>query len=262
MTGSGIGAGFRGPLFDKKLTIGLKGLYGEGVGRYGSSTIADVTVRPDGLFAPLRAFSALSTLEMNPTKRLMLYFNYGGDYVDREYWLSAKGGKAIGYGIPGYISGSPSMSGCDIEVVPSSTTGASNPSSCGAQNKDVQEVTVGYWYNIYSGPRADCATACSIAGSSAIFGRATAAPPTPAAAGTATTTRSTPRSVTTCRKESESPSQRRAAPNGLPFFLAALFVRGRSTVYETRNNIAAPLPSLSFPSPDERLIVPGGLLRP
>ncbi|MGB6830812.1 MAG: hypothetical protein WBE41_22390 [Terracidiphilus sp.] len=153
VTGSGIGAGFRGPLFDKKLTIGLKGLYGEGVGRYGSSTIADVTVRPDGSFAPLRAFSALSTLEMNPTKRLMLYFNYGGDYVYREYWLSAKGGKAIGYGIPGYISGSPSMSGCGIEVVPSSTTGASNPSSCGAQNKDVQEVTAGYWYNIYSGPK-------------------------------------------------------------------------------------------------------------
>ena len=33
------------------------------MGRYGSSTIADVTLRPDGQIAPLRTLSALSTLE-------------------------------------------------------------------------------------------------------------------------------------------------------------------------------------------------------
>ena len=43
--GAGIGGGFRGPLVNKKVTIGLKGLWGQGVGRYGSSTIADVTVQ-------------------------------------------------------------------------------------------------------------------------------------------------------------------------------------------------------------------------
>ncbi len=150
--GEGIGGGFRGPLLDKKLTIGLKGLYGEGMGRYGSTTIADVTVRPDGSFAPLRAFSALSTLEMNPTKRLTMYFNYGGDYVYRSYQNEGTA-KAIGYGIPGWVTGSPDMSGCGIEVAPSSTTGASAPAKCGAQTKDVQEVTAGYWYNLYSGPK-------------------------------------------------------------------------------------------------------------
>ena len=35
--GAGIGGGFRAPLFDKKVTIGLKGLWGKGMGRYGSS---------------------------------------------------------------------------------------------------------------------------------------------------------------------------------------------------------------------------------
>ncbi len=34
-------------LANKKLTIGLKGLWGQGMGRYGSSTIADVTIRPE-----------------------------------------------------------------------------------------------------------------------------------------------------------------------------------------------------------------------
>jgi TolA-binding protein len=150
----GVGGGFRAPLDPgKKITIGLKGLYGEGVGRYGSSTIADVTVRPDGTLSPLHGFSALSTVELNPTKRLMMYFNYGGDYVRRDYSIS--GGKQIGYGT--YTA---DMSGCLIE--PSST--AANPSSdpttpgnstnkCSGNNKDVQEFTAGYWYNFYSGPK-------------------------------------------------------------------------------------------------------------
>ena len=56
--GAGIGGGFRGPLVDKKVTIGLKGLWGQGVGRYGSSTIADVTVRPNGRLSPIHGFSA------------------------------------------------------------------------------------------------------------------------------------------------------------------------------------------------------------
>jgi hypothetical protein len=45
------------------------------------------------------------------------------------------------------------MSGCDVEVAPTSTTGTSAPASCSAQTKDVQEVTAGYWYNLYSGPK-------------------------------------------------------------------------------------------------------------
>ncbi|HTU50015.1 MAG TPA: hypothetical protein VMF56_05435 [Acidobacteriaceae bacterium] len=153
VVGGGIGGGFRGPLFDKKLTIGLKGLYGEGVGRYGSSTIADVTLRPDGSISPLHGFSALSTVEANPTKRLNIYFNYGGDYIGRDYAIS--GGKQIGYGA--YTA---DMSGCKIE--PAST--ASFPSSapitpgnstngCKGNNKDVQEFTVGYWFFIHNGPK-------------------------------------------------------------------------------------------------------------
>jgi hypothetical protein len=71
----GIGGGFRGPIANKKVTIGLKGLYGVGVGRYGNSTIADVTVRPNGILEPLKAFSALSTVELNPTPRMNIYLN-------------------------------------------------------------------------------------------------------------------------------------------------------------------------------------------
>lgn len=143
--GGGVGGSFRGPLFNKKLSIGLKGLYGEGVGRYGSSTIADITLRPDGTISPLHGFSALSTVELNPNPRLSIYANYGGDYIGRDY---TNGPTQVGYG-----TYSTDMSGCRTEVKAGGATSPSNPAKCGGNNKDVQEFTAGYWYNMYSGPK-------------------------------------------------------------------------------------------------------------
>lgn len=148
--GGGIGASGRVPLFQKKLTLGLKGLYGDGTGRYGSSTIADVTLRPDGQITPLHNFSALSTVEVNPTPRLTVYANYGGDYVFRNY-----------FGKEGYGSPLTNMSGCRIEPLPGGAANAnsgsgfspSTPANCGNQTKDIQEFTVGYWYDFYRGPK-------------------------------------------------------------------------------------------------------------
>ncbi len=150
--GAGIGGGFRGPLFNKKVSIGLKGLWGQGVGRYGSSTIADVTLRPDATLSPLHGFSALSTLEANPTPRLNVYFNYGADYIGRDWTLNSSGAE-VGYGT--YTA---NMSGCATEPATVSNAGASGgaaitPSNCGGSNKDVQEFTAGYWYNFYNGPK-------------------------------------------------------------------------------------------------------------
>ena len=49
------------------------------------------------------------------------------------------------------------MSGCATETL-NGTTGAGGaaaitPANCGGNNKDVQEFTAGYWYNIYNGPK-------------------------------------------------------------------------------------------------------------
>ena len=151
--GGGVGGGFRGPLFNKKATIYLKGLYGQGVGRYGSSTIGDITLRPDGSISPLHGFSGLGGIQLDPTKRLSLYFDYGGDYIGRDWRMS--GTSEVGYG-----ARNADMSGCLIE--PAST--AANPSAdpttpgnstngCKGNNKDVQEFTAGYWFNFYNGPK-------------------------------------------------------------------------------------------------------------
>jgi Skp family chaperone for outer membrane proteins len=149
-TGAGIGGGFRGPLAGKYVTVGLKGLWGQGVGRYGSSTIADVTLRPNANLSPIHGFSALSTLELNPSPNFTAYINYGADYLDRDYVLS--GTTQVGYG-----TRSTNMSGCLVEpTVPTvGATGAAPvaPASCGGSNKDVQEFTAGYWWNIHNSPK-------------------------------------------------------------------------------------------------------------
>lgn len=156
VTGGGIGGSLRVPTFHKHLDVGLKGLYGEGIGRYGSSTIGDTTVNPAGQLALLHGFSALSTLEFHLTPRLDVYANYGGDYVGRRYFIQGGGKPVVGYGAYTNVE-----TGCDVEPVPA--TSSSNPftgagflpgsqSNCTADTKDVQQFTLGYWFNFYNGP--------------------------------------------------------------------------------------------------------------
>jgi Skp family chaperone for outer membrane proteins len=150
--GAGIGGSMRGTLAQKKLGIGLKGLWGQGVGRYGDSTLGDVTIKPDGTIAPLHGFSALASVDINPTPRLSIYMNYGGDYLNRRILSTTAN---VGYGNP-----LANMSGCNTEAAAgSSTTNGgtgftpSTTGTCQGNNKDVQEASFGYWYNFYNGPK-------------------------------------------------------------------------------------------------------------
>jgi hypothetical protein len=190
----GFGASFRIPVIANKLTVGAKGLYGPGMGRYGDSTLADVTANASGALRPIHNLSGLLTVEANPTPRLAIYLNYGGDYAGRDDYgvagvttslgapsadfcatisgvitcsttstaaLVAAGGKWGGHwGAPsnaavGYGSRLLSNSGCLTVAAPGYNGGGSTGyipgGSCGAQNRDVQEVTGGYWYDFYKG---------------------------------------------------------------------------------------------------------------
>jgi hypothetical protein len=147
--GGGIGGSLRVPTLHKHLDVGLSGLWGDGTGRYGSSTIADLTVRPDGQLALIHNFSALGSLTYHATPKLDIYANYGGDYVGRRYFLTSPT-RAVGYG--SYLN---VETGCNTEPVPGTTIAGyspAQPANCTADTKDVQELTVGYWYDFYRGP--------------------------------------------------------------------------------------------------------------
>ncbi|HET7103711.1 MAG TPA: hypothetical protein VFI20_06460 [Terracidiphilus sp.] len=144
----GIGGGFRGPLAGGRLAVGLKGLWGDGVGRYGSSAIADVTLRPDGTISPLHGLSAISTVQVRPHKRLMVYFNYGVDYAGRNWSIDAVTGRQVGYGT--YTA---DMSGCHVEPAPGGPQSPSAPAGCTGNTRDIAEFSAGWWYQIYRGSK-------------------------------------------------------------------------------------------------------------
>ena len=98
----------------------------------------------------------MALIEANPTPRLQVYGYYGGDYVGRRAFVDGKGYE--GYGLYNAAT-----SGCGTEPLPGTTstttpTGTlngyspSSPGSCSVSNKDVQEGTVGWWYDFYKGP--------------------------------------------------------------------------------------------------------------
>lgn len=148
--GGGIGGSLRYPIFQKHLDVGLKGLWGQGVGRYGSSTLADTTLRPDGQLALLHGFSALGTLEYHASPRLDLDAYYGADYDNRRYFPSGTG--TSGYGSPLLVN-----TGCSTEPIPGTapTSGfaPAAPGKCAGVTKDVQEFSFVAWYDFYKGPK-------------------------------------------------------------------------------------------------------------
>ena len=128
--------------------LGLHVLGGNGIGRYGTSALPDVTVRPDGSLTLLQSFQSLATVEVH-TKRFDWYFNGGGEYVGRS-WALNSAGKAVGYGSPLFDN-----SGCDVETVPTAGTGFApgNPAKCVGETRTTLQGTVGFWFKPYNGPK-------------------------------------------------------------------------------------------------------------
>ena len=142
----GFGGAFRAPVFGKYGDFGITGLYGWGVGRYGDTTLSDVTFDATGQMMALTNASTLSSVELHPTARLILYGNFGEDFAGRL--ISTNGGTA-GYGLL-----NANNSGCYI-VSSTPTSGSvpsGSPANCTGNNKFVQEFAGGLWYDFYRGP--------------------------------------------------------------------------------------------------------------
>ena len=150
-SGGGVGANFRGPVFGKYGDFGIHVLGGDGIGRYGSAQLADVTARPGGTLAPIRGASALGTIELHASPKLDVYLNYGVEYAFRA-WYNTSGAatSSVGYGSPFFNN-----SGCNTEVPPGNqnTPGAPSAASCTGDLRNVQEGTIGFWHKVYQGPK-------------------------------------------------------------------------------------------------------------
>ena len=173
-TGGGGGASLRVPLFAKKLDFGVKGVYGDGIGRFGSSQLADATARPDGTLAPIRTGHGLGILEFHPSPKLDIYAYGGAEYAARTAYTGyasvkattttvapAGGGNVTTTtavvrsisGIGGYGNTAANNTGCSTENPPASQLLPSGGGTCAGDARIVIEGTFGFWHKLYQGPK-------------------------------------------------------------------------------------------------------------
>jgi hypothetical protein len=149
--GGGFGANARWALYKKnnnRLDFGLHALYGSGIGRYGTATLADASITNVGTVHLIRNSMGLATLEWHAPK-VDIYLNAGAEYASRTASFDPTLNKVVGYGAPQF-----SNSGCFTETVPVNNSGflPGGLSSCTADTKVVIEGTAGFWYRFYNGP--------------------------------------------------------------------------------------------------------------
>lgn len=152
--GGGVGANVRIPLIAKKLDFGVHGLFGDGIGRYGTASLPDATAHPDGTLSLVRGGQALATLELHPTSRWDIYVNAGGEYAARTAYpgyLVIKADGTSSFGAGGYGSRLFNNSGCSTETAPSNQF-APNSGTCNADTRLITEGTLGFWHRTYTGP--------------------------------------------------------------------------------------------------------------
>ncbi|WP_220792603.1 hypothetical protein [Gluconacetobacter diazotrophicus] len=124
------------PIIKHKLDFQASGLVGNGIGRYGTSNLADATTNRFGAPVALPEAQVLAGLVGHPIKSMDVYA-YGG----MEDILGGRsfnvGNKAYGYGNPALIA-----TGCQTEMA----------SNCTATNiKRVTQGTVGFWWRYLHG---------------------------------------------------------------------------------------------------------------
>jgi hypothetical protein len=151
--GGGIGVTGRFPLIAKKLDAVAHFQGGDGIGRYSSAQIQDVTWRPNGTLAPIRTAAWLGSLEWHPTPKIDAYAYGGGEYAARTaftYFNTAGSRIAFGYGNPFFNN-----SGCSTEAFPTQGPANSSPTApaggtpCAGDIRQILEGTLGLWYKFY-----------------------------------------------------------------------------------------------------------------
>ena len=137
------------------LDLGLHGVAGTGVGRYGTSTLPDTTVHPDGTLAPIKAYQGLFSMEVHPNKKVDLFGYAGGEYAQRTVYLNTITGSANFGKLTGYAPPTSSNAGCNTETVPTGSTGflPGVPANCLGATRVVMQGTTGFVYRFYSNPK-------------------------------------------------------------------------------------------------------------
>ena len=138
---------------NKYADLAVQAMVGDGTGRYGSSQLADATLRPNETLEPLHNYHGMLSIETHPTPKLDVFAYYGGEYEQRSS-ISTPVGSLIGYG-PRNLNDS----GCYASSVAPTTGinagagGSISAGSCGSPTRYIQEPMAGFIYRVTNSPK-------------------------------------------------------------------------------------------------------------
>jgi hypothetical protein len=138
--GGGVGGSAVLPVVRKYVDLVGDVLGGYGVGRYGTGQLPDATFKANGDPAPLPEIIGMAGLIGHPTKSIDLYTLLGTEQIGRSTFTTGTGKKIAGYG---YGTPYDVNTGCGTELDPTST--------CNAQTRALDAITVGGWWRFLHG---------------------------------------------------------------------------------------------------------------
>ena len=143
--GWGVGGNLLMPVWPKFVDLQGSILYGQGIGRYASSQLADVVIGPNGSVQPITSLQFMVGGVAHPFTGNDIYVYYGQEQTQSKPWTV--GGVQGGWGNSAFPDACGLLSGGSTDSVGfngSSTT-------CAANVQRVREITVGFWQDIYKG---------------------------------------------------------------------------------------------------------------
>jgi hypothetical protein len=128
--------------------VAVQAMAGTGTGRYGSSQLADATLKPDQSLEPVKNYHGLFSLESHLSPKFDVFAYYGGEYAQRTIYHTPVGS------LTGYAPPNLSNAGCyNLPAAPSTSsignggsTGSLGATGCGEPTKYIQEGMVGFQY--------------------------------------------------------------------------------------------------------------------
>ena len=156
-TGYGVGGGLVVPVIPKRLDFQASGIYGRGIGRYGTSQLPDTALNNDGSLKPIQEGMLLGGLTLHATPAIDLYLFSGIEREFRSYnqnlvaGTGAGAGTFYGAGAPGAVTAN--VQGCNLEP---NAAAASNPigvctAGTAGNTKQLFQITAGMWDKLYKG---------------------------------------------------------------------------------------------------------------
>jgi hypothetical protein len=138
------------PLFE----VAFQGMAGTGVGRYGSSQLADATLKPNETLSPIRNDHALFSLVFHPSKNWDFFTYYGGEYAQRTVYdvVTPTGLAPIGYG-PRNLNDSGCYDLPQVSGNSSGTAGSISAFNCASPTRYIQEAMGGVIWRAVNSPK-------------------------------------------------------------------------------------------------------------